>query len=160
MLTLGDYSSLLEIGFGLNLAVSYVNLFVNPSVLRAERGLAGFRWWVDAPERLHEVEGKRLDAEEFEEALANWTDAIDRMTRAIDKHRKWPTGLALVAACLLYTAMYFPSAPAQTRELIAIAVLSILPVVGGSIYLWFRTKSERVAERQACKSANSLFVRA
>jgi hypothetical protein len=158
MPNIGEYSSVIQIGFGLNLAVSYVNLFVNPALSRAERDVARFSWWIETPERLKEVAGKKLDLAEFEEALSHWLQKIDRMTHAIETHRRGPICCALLAALALYVSMLFTSVQLGTLSIAAIVFLSIAPVILGSGYLWFRTREERAAEREACRRANNLFM--
>ncbi|RTL94646.1 MAG: hypothetical protein EKK31_30415 [Hyphomicrobiales bacterium] len=158
MPNIGEYSSVIQIGFGLNLAVSYVNLFVNPALSRAERDVARFSWWIETPERLKEVVGKKLALAEFEEALSHWLQKTDRMTHAIEMHRRGPIFCALSAALALYVSMLFPSVQLNIWSIGAIVFLSFAPVVLGSGYLWFRTREERAAEREACRKANKLFM--
>ncbi len=77
MPTLSDYSSILEIGIGLNLAVSYIGTFVEPSIRRAEAEIVQFRWWVDGPERLKQISGRPLKLPTSKEALSEWTAEFD-----------------------------------------------------------------------------------
>lgn len=158
MPNIGEYSSVIQIGFGLNLAVSYVNLFVNPAQSRAERDVARFSWWIERPQRLEEVVGRKLDLAEFEEALSHWLQKTDRMTRSIETHRRGPICFALLAALVLYFSMLFPSVQLAIWSIAAIVFLSVGPVVLGSGYLWYRTRDDRAAERQACNKANKLFM--
>lgn len=158
MPTIAEYSSVIQIGFGLNLAVSYVNLFVNPALSRAERDVARFSWWIETPERLKEVAGKNLYLAEFEEALSHWLQKTDRMTQAIERYRRGPVCFSLLAASALYISMLFPSVQLNIWTIAAIVFVSIAPVVLGSGYLWLRTRDDRAAERQACRKANKLFM--
>lgn len=158
MPTLSDYSSILEIGFGLNLAVSYINMFVSPALKRAENEIARFSWWVENPERLQAIGGKKLAPAEFEDALSNWLYDAGRMRRAIERHQRFPTYSAFFASVALFVGLLFPDLEVGKIELSVVVALSIGPVVLGSLYLWYRTKKERRAERKACDVANKLFI--
>lgn len=158
MPTVAEYSSVIQVGFGLNLAVSYVNLFVNPALSRSQRDVERFSWWIESPERLAEIAGKHLDPAEFEEALSHWLQKADRMKLAIEKHQRGPVFFALIAALALYVLMLFPAIELSIWDIAAMVFTSVAPVILGSAYLWLRTSEERVAERDACNKANRLFM--
>lgn len=158
MPTLGDYSSILEIGIGLNLAVSYIGTFVEPSIRRAENEMGQFRWWIDAPGRLGQVSGRSLDPADFEESLSEWITEADSMKRSIKKHRTLPTTISLAAAALLFSGLFFPFVPVSTWGLIGLAFLALVPVFGGAMYVWCRTRGERRSEREKARAANGVLI--
>lgn len=159
MSTLANYSSILEIGFGLNLAISYISVFINPAVSRSEAEIARFQWWVENPERLESIGSKKLTPADFEDALSAWLYEAGRMRRAIERHRRIPTALAIIAAALLYVALWFPTVEVGNWGPLFLLLLSFGPIMGGSTYLWARTRRERDKERAACDAANKLFIK-
>ena len=158
MPTLGDYSSILEIGIGLNLAVSYVGTFVEPSIQRAASEITRFRWWTDAPERLTQIAGRQYDPADFEEALSEWVADADSMKRSIERHRKLPTILSLAAAFILFFGLCFPGFSIPSWTWAPLAVLALLPI-GGAAYVWCRTRNERRAQRSRAKAATGLLMK-
>lgn len=158
MPTLSDYTSILEIGFGVNAAISYVYLFINPAIRKSEADITRFQWWVENPERLKSMVGRNLDLEEFEDALTNWIFTAERMNKAIERHQRFPIFCALLSAVILFAAFFFQDVVATNLILIGVSFLCFAPVILGSAYLWYRTSSERSAERAACQKANGLFI--
>lgn len=158
MPTIGDYSSVSEVGIAVNLAVTYINTFVEPSISTAERQISRFRWWVDDPKRLQKIRGKHLDVEDFEEALSEWSHEFDLMEASIKRHRKIPTRISLLSALVLCVTLFFHDLEICELGIALLGILAFVPVLGGAAYVWGRTRDVRRSERSAAFKANRLIT--
>jgi hypothetical protein len=157
MLTMGDYSSVSEIGIGVNLAVAYISIFVEPSINRAQKQIDQFRWWTEEPERIELVRRRTLSAEDLEDALTEWCQEFELMTDAIRRHSKFPICVSSVSALCLCATLFAPSLPVNALAVFALGGLAFAPVLLGAGYVWWRTSSERESERKMAKRANGLL---
>jgi hypothetical protein len=157
MATLGDYSSVFEIGITLNLASSYINLFINPAMTKAEKELSNFRWWHENPQQLEAIRGKKVDPGQIEESYAEWFEKFGVLQKKVEKLSKQISILTVFSAVVLYLMLFFPELPATLLVVLLAVVFSIGPLICGACYLWIRSRTERVAERRTASNAKEIF---
>lgn len=157
MSTISDYSSLLEIGFGLNAAASYVGVFINPVLTSSKAELDRYRWWVEHPERAlpNMVEG--TTAEDCEDRLVSWERSYSNLEIKTRQVSQWPIGVNVSAAAGCFLFLLIPDMAINPIGLIALVSLVLAPSTIGGLFVWFGTEELRRRERTQAQRAHSLF---
>lgn len=157
MSTISDYSSVLEIGFGLNAAASYVGVFINPSLTSARAELDRFVWWVEHPDRALPNMAESTTLEECEDKLVSWEQAYDNLSRKVKRLSQWPIGFCIAAAVGCFLLLLVPDVPVNAVGLFFVSCLVFAPSVVGALFVWFASRRLRRRERTKAQRAKDLF---
>lgn len=157
MSSVSDYTSILEIGFGLNAAASYVGAFINPALKISREEIDRFRWWIDNPDRARSLLSEGKSMEDCEDRLVSWEHAYDNLARKVKQLSQIPIGFSIAAALGCVFVLMLPEMSVTDFGLLALMTLVVGPSLGGAAYTWFASREVQQKERLQAKRANDLF---
>jgi hypothetical protein len=157
LLTISDFTSLLEIGFGVNVAASYLSVFVSPLLDRASREIDKFRWLLDNPEKAAKALLNGTTVADLEDRFVEWERLLNKLERTTERVRQKPTGFCIAAALSCFVLLFFPSLHVDILGAVGIGFLAIGPSLLGALFVWRVTDKDRVGERKAADRTKSLI---
>lgn len=153
MATIGDFASILQVGFEINAVTSLITIFVNPSLVRAKSELERFRVWLETREQ----RTTNRDSEEVlaaaTECLSSWQQRYVALEHLVQKTQKIPITVAAVSAGICAIGLVLPLMVAPAYAPGVTLLLAFGPIMFGGLFILHRTGGARGLERKAADEA-------
>ncbi|WP_027833616.1 hypothetical protein [Maritalea myrionectae] len=161
MQSFGDYASVLELGFAINVAATFVNSFTSPILSRARADYNRADYWLSNPEKMERLNFSEAAKNDLEDSLAQWYMAIHSLEKEISNKNIVVDKIGIAAAIGCFLLLLIPQVELYAPYTPIIAtVLAIGPMGLSMVWISDKTSIARKKERVLRDKTNVIISEA